>query len=266
MELLLWDGQNLMQRIQWGTGLISPFLFFRGLILTGAAGVEAVWWWIWHRTTSWLWWQGLASHAPHAGAAILPTGDIATWEQRSCWPSWKVAEWHWISKHSICFILSWAQSLGKVPAFSQDPESSQTCTAAVSHSTLTSYWRATEMSSLLRGRLHSPEKTDLLTHHTAFLWAHLLLPLPSSLWNSNMTVPHYLSASTNWSGSAKLVGCSKDTTMTSFWDGRSLGAGRNNLAWVLKTLISLRGQRRLILLSFPSTNTWGVPTTCQAPF
>ena len=24
MELLLWDGQNLMQRIQWGTGLIAP--------------------------------------------------------------------------------------------------------------------------------------------------------------------------------------------------------------------------------------------------
>ena len=92
---------------------------------------------------------------------------------------------------SICFTLSWAPSFRKVAAFSQDPESAQTHTAIVSHSTLTSYWRATEISSLLRGRPPSPEKAGLLTHHTAFLRAYLLLPLPSSLWNYNMPMPRW---------------------------------------------------------------------------
>lgn len=39
-------------------------------------------------------WGSPGQPAVFPPAAILPTGDIATWEQRSGWPSWKVQEWY----------------------------------------------------------------------------------------------------------------------------------------------------------------------------
>lgn len=39
-------------------------------------------------------WGSPGQPAVFPPAAILPTGDIATCEQRSCWLSWKVTEWH----------------------------------------------------------------------------------------------------------------------------------------------------------------------------